>query len=471
MVSERNEHGKWQLVFKDPYDGALRSLLPDIEREAIAAGARNHPPTDAPIPDSSELRVKSIAESLLRQCDQHFLQKIRDLRKTFDELGATADLDTRREEIRAIIDGAQTKLATAITEEKSSILNLTKKHLENQAALNGFVADHQLKRPAYYPESVAAHYMWVAATAIIEAIASFLFYVEKRDPLTALMTAFLAGAIVVAMSALLGNLFRFKNHTHPGVRSTGWVVAPIWFVSLVCLSKLLAFYRDNPNIHELGIMTVIVDWNLSPEAWLMFMFTILVGSFGFWKGYQSDDPVPGYGRISRATDHAKADLDGAVAAIREKAKRFSDDQSKIISEFESDVQYRARNIRRVQADLNAVRNSIQANRSSILRDFNHAISIYRARNSSVRTASQPTYFNATHELDDISLAVESLPDNGHLTSIVNNCEGYAADLVNVTKSMRQAVAQIAENQERLLDAMVDECSKRASNEIGRSHYR
>ena len=77
----------------------------------------------------------------------------------------------------------------------------------------------------------------------------------------------------------------------------------------------MAWERSLDNLRQLDLLNLLQSF----DSFLLVFVGALCAFFGFWKGYEFDDPYPGFGRRQRQLDDAQEELTEAIKEYEQKA--------------------------------------------------------------------------------------------------------------------------------------------------------
>ena len=136
------------------------------------------------------------------------------------------------------------------------------------------------------------------------------------------------------------------------------------------------------------------------QSSLLVLLGFLFFGIASWKGYQWDDPYPGYGRRHRQLDAIKDKYSGTLNKARDGIKAVYED---CISQLE-DIRHRLEIKNTKWKDLcergARIVREYPVNLRQYQYDLNYLIAAYRVENQRVRTEPSPRFFSERLEIDD-----------------------------------------------------------------------
>ncbi len=375
--------------------------LAEAARNDAAAGI---PAADASAPTSTENGAIAAARQTARRCIE-LLEEL--TRQTEDALIPCGEAlrESRRQRQNAN-DGAPPE----------SDLGAARAARDNAAAAyNKFKHDNAIVRDASGDDRLA-QFAWAAAIVAAEgAVNSLLFrHAFSGGIAEGFIAAFFIGLVNVGFAFVGGALcLRYAvNHYKLPVK-LGGLCGFLMCVS-VCAATvaMAAWFRGHVDLLRQEDMDsaqiAVVAWRMSLDSFinadirelfsslngfLLVAVGVLCAMGGVWKGYEYDDPYPGFGDMLRQKENAEElyleaqqTHDARLLKWRKNSgggMRRADEE---LQNAAGELKTAARGMRRAAADAAGLPDAAAALAGGLL-------SVYRAQNAKIRAAAAPDYFS------------------------------------------------------------------------------
>ncbi len=263
---------------------------------------------------------------------------------------------------------------------------------------------HRLERPAHefdgWLKVILLLIMMITAEAGINA---YLFSQGNEFGLLGgLLAAVIVSLVNVGLSTLFGYVARYIHRRNWLLKLFGLTVIIGWMAFAFAINFGVAHFRDGLEsgvAWRMAAEAAVPSLLASPlalasiESWLLVGIGALISILSFRKGWHSDDPYPGYGRVERALTTARA--------------RYVDELGNALDNL---AERRDEAIEELQDASEQVRQGIseavdalfgQSALSSHLRSFldqcdvkvAHLLAVYRDANRAARTTPAPKSFD------------------------------------------------------------------------------
>lgn len=292
------------------------------------------------------------------------------------------------------------------------------------AAYNQFKQNNGLRRDAGDDDRLA-QFMWVAAVVVVESALNSHFFAPAsgRGLSGGFATAFFISIVNVGFAFLGGVLgLRYaKNHCNAAANLGGL----LWF--LLCLSvcaamiSLATFYRGHIEVlrgDDLDSAKIAAQASgaavkslfafdaknlfASVDSVILFFAGMLCAIAGVWKGYEYDDPYPGFGTMWRQKEDADARHNAAVRANNAAREVW-------LQNAGGDIRQAENNLRAAVDELNTKLGGMRGQSAKLANAPQDAANLagallqqYRIRNAEIRATDAPSYFSAFPTADDFS---------------------------------------------------------------------
>lgn len=385
------------------------AVFPSIDADKIAKdlrleevgrqrGSDNQPPSEARELDHIETGIIERIEELRRTGLENFESN----RRVYNERLARAGEATKEVDIAA--GTAKGDFGRMVQVWKSSIETPRERLRECHNWRSRFRQMHRLERPAHefdgWLKVILLLIMMITAEAGINA---YLFSQGNEFGLLGgLLAAVIVSLVNVGLSTLFGYVARYIHRRNWLLKLFGLIVIIGWMAFAFAINFGVAHFRDGLEsgvAWRMAAEAAVPSLLASPlalasiESWLLVGIGALISILSFRKGWHSDDPYPGYGRVERALTTARA--------------RYVDELGNALDNL---AERRDEAIEELQDASEQVRQGIseavdalfgQSALSSHLRSFldqcdvkvAHLLAVYRDANRAARTTPAPKSFD------------------------------------------------------------------------------
>jgi hypothetical protein len=401
------------------YQGQLLKWAEALRKKAHADGGQNRPSSNESVQTQHETELDKEAERFAVMARTELETVVLAARGEVERLlSAAKPLSSTCAEL---VDGFGIAAAAKVRlgALRQRLLAVKVRELRCQAAVNQFRAEHNLRRDAYYPDSLAGHLSYVVAALGIEALLNANFFRNDLGLLGGALIASFVSLVNLVVAALLGAASRFHHHRHTGLKTLGWasiVLFAFWsiyFNSLIASSRffysaqvLTAVSGGDASVESSAMMqTAFVEamqqatrvFVLDPpfqelESFLLFFVGVFLSLFAFYKGYTVDDPYPGYGAVCRPYDAAKQQGAPAMREVTESLEAEVNKRLESIQKARAQLLEGPSRLLQLRASVDAARNQCNAQLARIVIDHAQARHAYRHANVGTRTTPAPPYF-------------------------------------------------------------------------------
>jgi hypothetical protein len=401
------------------------AVFPDIDAEAIAgrlklvqagteAGRANRPDAEATGFDSTEMLVVVTIEELRRRGLQQFEDHIRVYR---ERLSRAAEA---RKEVEIVAGLARGDFLSEVDVWKARLATPVETLNESFAWRAEFRRRHRLQRPAEdfggWPKTIAIGMILI----LVETSLNGYLFAQNNSLglLGGILAALLVSISNVGVSGLAGFAAKRVNHRNWLWKVAGLAVLGAWLAYAVVFNLAVAHFRD--------VVEVTGDWSLAAaqaipalreapfalgtiESWLLCVIGGLMSLLAFLKGFHTDDPYPGYGRVSRAVIDARnryaRDLETAIGELEAKRDGAIDELRDAHEEVRSGIAE--------AVDALFGQTALRAQVGHFLEQCDvktaRLLAVYRDANRAARTAPAPASFSRDHVFAPFTPPVEDAP--------------------------------------------------------------
>ena len=436
------------------------AVFPSIDSEKISRelkledhgkdrGKQNQPPAEAKDFDHVETSIIERIEELRRRGLENYEAN----RRVYNERLARAGYATKEVDIAAgtakgnfgkLVQGWQSGM-----EDARDRLNGTY-HWRKR-----FREISQLERPAKEFEGwVRVFTLAIILIAIEAGINAYLF---SQGNEFGLLGGWLAAVIVsvvnVGCSAMLGYMSRYVNCRNLMLKLGGFLFISAWLTFAVLINLGVAHFRDGLESGTAwraaaeAAVPALLEKPLqlaSIESWLLVGIGLLISTISFRKGWHTDDPYPGYGRVERALKKARSNY---VAELNLALEDLANHRDDAIAELQ-DANEQVRQGIAEAIDTLFGQSTLGAHLRSFLDQCDvktaHLLAVYRDANRSARTEPSPKSFEKSYKFSAFKpLSVE--------TSRRENAETEAANVAGTVQAAIKDIFEQFENARQAFD--------------------
>ncbi|WP_037499245.1 hypothetical protein [Sphingomonas jaspsi] len=389
-----------------------------LEERGTQRGAADLPPTDATTFDDVELDIVDRIETEARQAFTECVNELRAMDGRLTSLDLLGSFAKAR-------SAASSALGEFVAEARiwDGRLTLDRQEVKRSTAyLEEFRSENRLGNRLAKPQKRGISFWGVAIFAVAAETAINAIFLRVNDDLGYIgggMMAFAIAAINVGIATLCGKVVMpFKNSVHPFQR---WRANA--FITLYCFAALLlnlagAHYRfvkgqgaADPEgaaithllANPIGLPNVV--------AWLLILFGLGCSLAALIAAYQSDDPYPEYGPVSRQHDEILERYNQGIEDATDELRRIKDDAVQTALEVEKRL---ARDRREYESALVGRQSFIALygqRHPNLQTAGNRLLGIYRNANRAARTTPPPPYFNDPWKLTPLADPGTTPPPN------------------------------------------------------------
>jgi tetratricopeptide (TPR) repeat protein len=395
----------FRTTYEIPTEQQLDQALQPTQR-ARAAGAQNNPPTAQRELSADEDAIVLFFKKILRNAEHRVFDALSTLRNDLEREQATVTLPN----VDRAFANLDAELRTLKLEHAGRLIEVNKDRLEAWRTLRHFRATHGINRDAVYPESFIFDFMLLFALVALETIGNAFFYQygNERGFAGGLGNAFIISVVNVFMAFFVVGYvsLRHLQVRRVALRLAAMAGAVGGIIGIVLLNLAAAHYRDllsaDPQRQFVNAATEVYTRGFALDtlqalALLLFGYTLAI--FAAYKGYFYDDPLPGFGTVTRRYEQAKARQRDAELAFRTALNNASRDHAASVEQellaFHASVQGRQTAI----AVYDQIRGYFPDYQSNVIQRMCHAtLRRYREENARVRTSEVPVCFSEYPDL-------------------------------------------------------------------------
>ena len=281
------------------------------------------------------------------------------------------------------------------------------------AAYGKFKNNHKLMRNATGDDRVV-QVVWAVVVVVLESIANAYFYMPISDLglLGGFFTALFVSVANVALAFLGGTLgLRYLSHIEPAKKLGGLVALLVCICActlVVALSALFRGHADALSAEELDTgMLMDRAWGAAVDSlinldvlgllaslnsFLLTFVGVLCAVIGFWKGWEFDDPYPGFGAAYRRREKAQEAYDDACKEEEERQLEWRKSHRQRLHNERDKIVHSKAKMEAAGAGFSEAIASIQHLASDTAKLAKALLGVYRQKNSELRAGDSPAYF-------------------------------------------------------------------------------
>ena len=395
------------------------SIFPSIDSDKIAKelhlaeqgttrGQENQPPSEAKEFDHIETGIVERIEELRRKGIENFETN----RRVYNERLARAGSATKEVEVAA--GTAKGEFGRQVQVWHSAIEGPRERLADTYRWRARYRQINRLEYPAKEFEGWLKVFSMAIILIVLEAgMNTYLFSTGNEFGLLGgLFAAALVSVVNVGSSAILGYMARYVHRRNWFLKLFGLCFILGWVGFALVANLAVAHFRDGL---EAGIswrpaaeqaVPALMSRPLelaSIESWILAILGVLISTLAFRKGWHTDDPHPGYGRVERAVRDAReayvSELDLAL-----------DDLAKIRDQAIADLQDANEQVRQSigeAIDTLFGQSTLGAHLQTFLEQCDvktaHLLAIYRDANRAARKTPAPKSFDRPYKFAPFNL--------------------------------------------------------------------
>ena len=385
-------------------------------------GRNGFPPADLVTMDHVHVEIESYVSELATECHTEVTQHLGDLMTKIHAVHDEAGLEVLKNSAKSIADDAMGTYQNQADQSATALKPVLDEYRSQEEGLAEFKLKHKIgARAADYSKKSEA-WLWIAAIFVVESAVNAVVLAD-------VVPAGVAGAlsmtlVITAVNVLFGALFigegwRDTNSASSSTKVRGYIQVAIFAVALFAFNTLVGHGRDAMQLLEAELRSggaLEAFASIGVNAWAQFLedpfgfdsfiapLLVAAGILSFalasWKGYERDDPYPGFGKISHRTEQAQEMYVERRDEETELLKDRHNDALKLLDDLVKDAQWKRDEFenscdagRRVSEGL-----MLQIRRYEVILRF--LVQIYRDANIKSREGKEvPEYFSSEMKLD------------------------------------------------------------------------
>jgi len=225
---------------------------------------------------------------------EKFNNKVQDIINVLNSLKnkINVNLETRMSSLSS--DSIYLSINSSVIEDRSDIKRLDDARKEAEHNLKVFKGKYNITRPVVEQNTGSTFYV-LGFFIILESIANIYFYHEQFNVIMSWLIAIAISLMNVTLAYWFGN--KFRNINIPEKAFSGWMFFVFNAIIVLGIMGIVSWFRLAEN-QEIRLIF---------DTAILFIIGIFFNAYAMVKGYNSDDPFPEYGRLSRLKDNADSE--------------------------------------------------------------------------------------------------------------------------------------------------------------------
>lgn len=395
-----------------------------IREASRERGEKNQPPAEAVDLDDTHLKIRSWVNQRGRQCHSDVSRHLSGLARQLTDIENQEDLAILEQKVDQEKGEATIGIGNRAERGRDELARPGKAVREGTREYEDFRAKAGLRRLPYEGGRAFVLSLIIVFGCVETVLNAFLLMdVNPFGLLGATMQMGLITAVNILIGALVvGFALRCRNLVHSTHRAAAWLVVIAVVPWIGAFNLLVGHFRDSMQAvagHAAADpLTMLTNdtWQRmtadplgfdSFQSSLLVILGMLFFGIASWKGYQWDDPYPGYGRRHRQLNALKEEYLRVLNQAQDDVGRVYQDRKERLK----DMLHRLEIKDDKWKDLHELGERLVREYTLHVRqyqdDLDYLIAVYRTENESVRTEPPPRFFSESLKIDDGILSAPS----------------------------------------------------------------
>ena len=379
------------------------------------------------LPASNETQLDDIHRKSLGwinfqagQYKEEINNELSDHLRVISDLEDGEELDILEGKVETECTDAEVNFNDAVDHGRNALTRLDEAVKESSAELRDFRKRAGLKRVASYSFRAKALQV-ILGCAMVEILLNAVLLADVNP--FGLLGAIAQMTIIAAINILTGWLvvgfaLRLQNHVSRVQKAVAWIFIIVPTCLILAFNLLVGHYREDlQNISEdvtnrdfatLGqnvLQSMFQDpFNFSFQSILLIVVGIISFCIASWKGYQSDDPYPGYGQRDRLGHKLKDNYERRWEIEVQKLQTVRDEHIEKLKDEHHKLEIKQHKRREVCTRADCAVEQYPNKMRQYQDELNYLVSAYRDANREARTEPPPPFFNQALTIDGDLLA-------------------------------------------------------------------
>ena len=379
-------------------------------------GKHNYPSSKQEGTDQEHTKIKNDFEEKATESVNVLSDRLQNILDKITSVSDDDGLKYLKRNAQSVYEDTKSKIDNFSEQSKAELNPILEKYRNIKTFLIDFMKDSSLgTRIADYSKNQEC-WMFIAAIFLVECVVN-AFALQDVVP-SGLAGALAMTVVITAINVFFGILFigegwRSTNSVNKTIRVRGYTQIGVFSLFLIFFNLVVGHLRDVMKgsgstipLNGGGEIESLVDFSggvwesflaspvgfNEPETFLLVIAGILSFVLASWKGYERDDPYPGYGKISKSFERAmkaytkarEEHIEGLTEILEtglEELNRIEKEANVKREEYDRDVNLGLSEIRKFPGHINKLEKDMQL-----------AIQMIRDANMEEREAPPPKYF-------------------------------------------------------------------------------
>ena len=430
-----------------PFDAEAWLREHRIREEGRERGEINFPPPDAGEPDDIHYKVRSWINKRGRRCREDVNNLLSDFDQELNKIKDAQELTIMEQKVTEVAEHGSIALNRRVEDDRTELTRLETAVREGTAEYEKFRKTARLDRlPDYSGRKNAVSIIALCALIEVGLNASLLMEVNPFGLVGSVMQMGLIMAVnILSGSLAMGYVLRCRNLVSGSKRMIAWMTMTVLVAFIGTFNLLVGHFRDSMQAALGNIVAdpfTMLENDALPrlladpfrmdsfQSYLLILLGLLFFGIVSWKGYQSDDSYPGYGRRDRQLNAIKNNYTSKLKGARNGIEGlYNDCKSKL-----DDMRYAIELKQSTWEDLcdrgARITTEYPINLRQYQDDLNHLLAVYRTENHKARTEPLPRFFAEQLQIDQELLVPPSFEPPPKMK------------LEGVTQHIHEAISQI-----------------------------
>jgi len=381
--------------------------LHNIGQVAKKNGEAGIPDSKANTPDSIEEKVLSTIKTIEADEGDKFTSRNEAYRRSMTALSADLDMEKLEQLRTAKIANAENIALIG----KNDLYTLNKKFIAADNHLKTFRKENGLEDIALRNEHNPILTIGILSTVfMLETFMNAAFFTAAAETayLNSIMIAFALSGLNIVLPFLYGyKILPWINSVNKGQKRLGQLSVAIATLIVFVINSLATNLReamDDPKIIDLAnaATQAMTDFTLnftSAFSWFFIAIGLSLAAFAINKGYNYDDPYPGYGKISRTTEKLEQQIQGRYAELLENLNDAISEFDNYFHSVLNSIATRREKFTNINNILVNLHQKFSASQSQFSSVYSSVITDYREINKKHRKTPPPVFFNQPIKYD------------------------------------------------------------------------
>lgn len=383
----------------------IKKLL-NIDGLAEDNGKKELPQTSSKTPDNVEQEVLLTLQTIEAREVQRYTSRLDAYRSSMNALASDLDYSTLQKRKSEHLLSAEKDVDIGLND----LYRLKKNFLSAHNNLETFKKQNELEDISIRNQNNALWTMGI--TVMIFVFESFIntsFFgsAAEGNILSMLMYSIGISVLNLFIPYYIGQHFlNYKNSIDPSIRKYGYLFfyGTIFFLIMVNIGaanireavESLAKSGENISAASIGLKSIIeFNWYgfKSSFSYMLFFIGLFLGLLSFHRGYNADDPYPGYGALWRKVDKLENEISNHYADLQTNTNNELQKFNNYFHGILKDLGNRRERFTNINDSIENMIMRFSASQNQIAQAYKTVITDYRTINKKNRKTKAPEFFN------------------------------------------------------------------------------